>query len=279
MFDNKAIIPLYVNENLLNNLFTVVVQEYVQIKTISSRCQQVVKISTPLANVFKGQYLQGNFTIEILDEFIKQKTEEKISKTIVVLLETKGILEANNLLKRVATVEDVNNLKENDYVEFKSPLNKNAEMEHMEEIIKYLEMKDIFSPGDKENNKQVLSMMKSYYEDWKNSRCLKFVSGSLAGSNARAIVPIQLKYMQDNLDYLYNNNVTIMGKVMKSTKNDAANYVDLSSGTYYDFLDEGHFKGFREKFLKDAPINGKYKSSYLNDETSLMEILPIAMYI
>lgn len=277
-FNNKAIIPLYVNDNLLNNLFTVVVQEYVQIKTISSRCQQVVKISTPLANIIKGQYIQGNFTIEILDEFTKQRTEEKISKNIVVLLETRGILESNNLLKKISTTQDLDNLQENDYVEFKAALNKSPEMEHMENMIRYLEMKNIFSGSDTNNNQQVLSVMKNYFEDWKSSRCLKFVSDSLAGSNTRAVVPVQARYMQDSLDYLYNNNVTIMGKVVKRNKNDIHN-VDLSSGTYYDFLDEHHFKNFREKFLKDAPINGSYKSQYMNDETSLMEVLPIAMYI
>lgn len=277
-FNNKAIIPLYVNDNLLNNLFTVVVQEYVQVKTISSRCQQVVKISTPLANIIKGQYIQGNFTIEILDEFTKQRTEEKISKNIVVLLETKGILEANNLLKKISTSQDLNNLQENDYIEFKAPLNKSPEMEHMENIIRYLEMKNIFSPSDKDNNQQVLSMMKNYFQDWKSSRCLKFISDSLAGSNTRAVVPVQIRYMQDNLDYLYNNNITVMGKVVKRNKEDINN-VDLSSGTYYDFLDEHHFKNFREKFLKDAPINGNYKNKYINNDTSLIEVLPIAMYI
>lgn len=277
---NRAIIPLYVNENLLNNLFTVVVQEFVQIKTISNKHQQVIKISTPLSNVMQGRFIQGTFTLELLDEYANQRTEEKISKTIVVLLETKGILEAQNLLKKVSSSQDIDSIEEDDYIEFKCRLNKNPQIEQMEDIIRYMEMKNTFSPGDKDNNPEVLSLLKSHFEEWKKSRCLKFFTDGLFDSNTRAVVPLQLRYMQDNIDHLYNNNVTIMGKVVKVKNGNNNEDIDLSSGTYYDFLDEDHFKGFRDEFLKGAPIDEKdYKNDLQQEDNALIEVLPIAMYI
>ena len=63
MLFNKDIIPLYVNNNLMNNLFTVLVQEFKQSMTVTTRSQQIVRIDTPLANVMKGRYVQGRFKI------------------------------------------------------------------------------------------------------------------------------------------------------------------------------------------------------------------------
>lgn len=278
MLDNSAIIPLYANENLLNNLFTVVVQQYAQIRTVTTRSQQAIKITTPLANIIKGPYIQGTCTIELLNEFANQRTEERISKIIVVLLETKGILEANNLLKKINTKQDIDNIQENDYVEFKSILSKNPQIEHIENIIKYMEMKHTFSPDAKEVNSDILANLKNSLEEWKNSNSLKFITAGLAGTNTRAVVPLQLRYMQDSIDDLYGNYVTVMGKVVKGI--DRSNKdISLSSHTYYDFLDDVHFKGFKDKFLKDSPIGGMYRNNLINDETSFMEVLPIAMYI
>lgn len=279
--NNKAIIPLYANESLLNNLFTVVVQQFAQTKTISSRNQQVIKINTPLANIIKGSYIQGTCSIELMSEFSNQRTEERVSKIIVVLLETKGILESNNLLKKVNTKEDVENIKENDYIEFQSILNKNSQIQHMENIIKYLEMKNTFCPNCNEEDRisnEVIGRLKGSLEEWKKSKCLKFITSGIAGTNTRAIVPLQLKYMHDSIDDLEDNYVTVMGKVVKGIDRNCDNR-NLYSNTYYDFLDDTHFKSFKEKFLKDAPIKGNYQNYIKDQQTSFIEVLPIALYI
>ncbi|MBE6043480.1 DUF6414 family protein [Clostridium thermopalmarium] len=278
MVDNRAIIPLYANENLLNNLFTVVVQQFAQIRTVSIRNQQTLRITTPLANVVKGSYIQGTCDIELINEFANQRTEERVSKIIVVFLETRGILEKNNLLKRLDSSDDINKLQENDYVEFKCILNKSPQIKQMEDIIRYMEMEHTFCPNNTSINSEILSRMKNSLEAWKNSNSLKFITEGLAGTNTRAIVPLQLKYMHDSLDDIYNNYVTVMGKVVKG-KDRVNKNVDLSSHTYYDFLDDIHFKEFKEKFLKNAPIDGMYRNEFVNNSDSFIEVLPIAMYI
>lgn len=279
MPNNNAVIPLYINENLLNNLFTVVVQQFVEIKTISTRSQQAIKISTPLSNVMKGCFIQGTFNLELLEEFSKQRTEERISKIIIVFLETKQILEQQNLLKGINSEQDLSNIEENDYIEFKCMLNKSPQMEQVEDIIRYMEMKNIFYPKDQKDYSNVLSLLKNQYEDWKKSSCLKFITSPLADSNAKAIVPIQLKYMQDNIEHLYNNNVTVLGKVVKKKREDNNEYINLSSGTYYDFLNEEDFNQFCDSFLQDAPFKQPLKGARAQEDSYLMEVIPIAMYI
>ena len=48
---NKAIIPLYINSAVLNNLFTVVIQEFVEIKSISTKDSVMVHLKTPLSEL------------------------------------------------------------------------------------------------------------------------------------------------------------------------------------------------------------------------------------
>lgn len=277
MLKNKAVIPLYINENLLNNLFTIVIQEFVQIKTISTKSQQAIRISTPLANVIKGCYLQGTFNLELLDEFSKQRTEERISKIIVVFLETKQILEAENILKQITSSEDINNIKENDYIEISCRLNKNPQLKQIEDIIKYMEMRSTLEIKEGSKDTQILNLLKSQVADCKEAGCLRLITDHLFNTNVKAIVPIQQKYVQDNIEDLYNN-VTIMGKVVNISKATEYNK-DFAIKTCLDLLHEEDFKEIKESIFNNSSLKYEFENHFLESDGAIIEILPIAMYI
>ena len=46
--DNRALIPLYLNGDLINNLYTIVIEEFAEIKTESTRKLLTVSTNTPL---------------------------------------------------------------------------------------------------------------------------------------------------------------------------------------------------------------------------------------
>ena len=277
MLKSKALIPLYINENLLNNLFTVVIQEFVQIKTISTKSQQAIKISTPLANVIKGCYLQGTFNLELLDEYSKQRTEERISKIIVVFLETKQILEAENILNKITSSEDIHNIKENDYVELSCRLNKNPQLKQIEDIIKYMEMRTTLDIKDSSTDSQILNLLKSQVTDCKEAGCLRLMTDHLFNTNVKAIVPIQQRYVQDNIEDLYNN-VTILGKVVNVNKATEYNK-DFSIRTCLDLLHEEDFREIKESIFNNSSIKYEFENHFLESDGYIIEILPIAMYI
>lgn len=278
MSNNNAIIPLYINDKLINNLFTVVVQKFSETKTINTRSQQVVKIATPLANICKGQYVQGTFNVEFLNEFAKQRTQERVSKIIVVFLETRQILQEQNILKKLNTKEQVMNIKENDYIEFTCKLNKSPQLKNTEDIIKYLEMKNSFIQDTKEDNSKLIMNLKDKLTECKTSQCLKFITDGICGTDTKAVVHINMKYFQDDIDYLKNIRITIIGKVINvGNKNDSN--IDLSSGTYYDYLNEESIKKFKEKFLRDYPLKCEFSNQIIKEDCPIIEILPIAIYV
>lgn len=143
MSSNRAIIPLYLNTEMLNNLFTIVIQEFVEIKSFSAKDILTAQIKAPISEFSHelfGKHMQGDLTIQIQNEFVKQRTEERISTTIVILKKLKDILARENLLKLVDSNATANSIHINDYVEFYCKLKRNPYIENMINAINLLEV-------------------------------------------------------------------------------------------------------------------------------------------
>ncbi|ABK61169.1 MULTISPECIES: hypothetical protein [Clostridium] len=280
MLFNKDIIPLYVNNNLMNNLFTVLVQEFKQSMTVTTRSQQIIKIDTPLANVMKGRYVQGRFNLDLLNEFSRQRTEESMSMNIWILLQTRGILYNNNLLKNIENKDDVSNIMPGEYVEFRCTLNKNPQVRQIENIINCLKMKQIFGYTSKNNISETIELLSKYLNAIKEDNCLKCYTDGICGTDVRAIMPIQMKYLQDNLDSQNKLGVTVMGKVLRKEENSKEGNINLCGGTCCDYLTQKYIDEFKKRYLEDTDLidRNMYKN-IINKECPLIELLPLAMYI
>lgn len=283
---NGAIIPLYLNNDMINNLHTIIIQKFTEVKAITTKNQQAVKITTPLSNVTCGSYVQGNFTIELLNEFAKQRAE--ISKKIVVLLELRDLLIQNNLLKSINNQTQINNnIKENDFIEFRCNLKKNPVIQHVEDIINAIEMEIAFNPysvDEKEKieyeaKKEVLTSLKEKLEEHKISNCFRLVAENVCGSNTNISVPIQLQFMEDHVDYMSNSKVSVLGKVVNIAKNNKNRNTRMLSGSCFDYLDEEGFRNFESRFIKNNSLVRNYSRKMTDMNSSIIEIIPIAMYI
>ena len=85
--------------------------------------------------------------------------------------------------------------------------------------------------------------------------------------------------MADNLDYIEGANITVLGKVVRISKENENNSNSLLSGTYFDYLDEEYFQEFKNRFLKNTNLIRDYDESQIEINESIIEIIPIAMYI
>ncbi|MCY6371448.1 DUF6414 family protein [Clostridium ganghwense] len=285
MANNGAIIPLYLNNDLINNLYTIIIQEFTEVNTITTKSQQTVKITTPLSNVTCGQYIQGNFTVELLNEFSKQRSE--ISKNIVVLLDLRKLLFEYNLLKNIKDKQTLDNIQENDFIEFTSKLNKSPVIQQVEDIINAMEMELTFNPynkktsdnNDDEEKKAVLKGLKEKMEEYKSSKCFRFVAEDICNTNTKILVPTELKFMEDHVDYIKNAKVSVLGKVVKIENEAQSRNKHILSGSCFDCLDEGYFKNFKNRFLKNNSLLREYSTNMTNINSRMIEILPIAMYV
>ena len=285
--ENRALIPLYFNEGMINNLYTIVIEEFAEIKSESTRKLLTISTNTPLYELTCGKIRQGDLNVQLLNEFTSQKIEERVSIVITILSRLKNILNEQSMLKIINNETDVKNIKEFDFVQFTGELYKNPLLEYIENIIKVMEMQLAFSaePADSGNEsqedkvkRQVLKILKEDMLCCRAERCIKFISGSIGNSNTKVIVPLDIKHMADNLDYIEGTRITVLGKVVKIPKENEINNSVLS-GTYFDYLNKEYFQEFKNRFLKDTNLIRDYDSKQLEVNGPVIEIIPIAMYI
>ncbi|MCB2289570.1 hypothetical protein LGK97_07290 [Clostridium sp. CS001] len=286
--DNRALIPLYLNGDMINNLFTIVIQEFAEIKSENTKKQLTISTNTPLYELTCGKIMQGDLNVQLLSEVSSQRIEERISIVITILSRLRNILKDQSMLKVINSDNDVKNMKEFDFVQFTGELYKNPVIEYIENIIKVMEMQLAFSPEDPENGdesqehkvkRQVLKVLKDDMENCKREKCLKYISSSIGNSNTKVVVPIEIKYMADNLDYIEGAKITVLGKVVRISKENENNSNSLLSGTYFDYLNEEYFQEFKNRFLKNTNLIRDYDESQLEINEPIIEIIPIAMYI
>jgi hypothetical protein len=283
MSENNAIIPLYLNKSMINNLFTVVIEKYAKLQKFNTKKQVIIKANTPLANVLPNSYCQGDFSLQYLDEFSKEKTEERVSIIIMTLLKLKNILGENKILNFVDNDQSLKNIKEYDFIEFSTELIHNPHMERIKEIIKILQLQVTFNieANNEEiisNKKSILEMLKENVQEYNNSKCQKYITPYLFEGKYKAIIPLDVKYMEDSLDYLHDSKVTILGKVIRVIDDNSSEKVNLLSNTCFDYIDDEYFLDFVKKYINNSKI---LDFTNLKNETDcpLIEIVPIAIYI
>jgi hypothetical protein len=286
--DNRALIPLYLNEDMINNLYTIVIQEFAEIKSESTRKQITISTITPLYELTCGKIMQGDLNVQLLNEFSTQKIEERVSIVITILSRIKNILNDQSMLKVINSEDDVKNIKEFDFVQFTGELYKNPIIEYIEDITRVMEMQLAFSPENIENGDEsqehkiktrVLKILKDDMENCKKEKCMKYISSSIGTSNTKVIVPLEIKHMADNLDYIQGAKITVLGKVVRISKENELSSNSLLSGTYFDYLDQEYFQEFKNRFLKNTNLIRDYDENQLEINEPIIEIIPIAMYI
>ncbi|MCY6483421.1 hypothetical protein OW763_03495 [Clostridium aestuarii] len=289
-FTNSAIIPLYLNNDMVNNLFTIVVQEFAEHRSINNRSTKAIKITTPLSNVTCGKYVQGTFNIDFFDEFSKTEAEEIISKEIRVFLGMIDILVKENLLKNLNTKQDISKIQEKNFVQFSCELKKDPLIEYMENIVNVMEMQLAFEPYNKENDdinddkmkKEIIALLKRKMSQHKQERCLNFIADGICNTKTKIIVPLEVNCLKDNIDYIANSKVSVIGKVVKITDEKSTNKknMDIMRSTCFEYLNQQHLNEFKKRFLKDTSlIKGLRNMEIADGNDPVIEIVPIIVYI
>jgi hypothetical protein len=303
MPNNKAIIPLYLNTDMLNNLFTIVIQQFVEIKSIATRDIITIHLKTPVSELsydLFGKFMQGELDVTIQNEFAKQRTEERVSTTIVIFMKLRDILSSQGILKSFTSGENTRDLEVNDYVEFPCKLSRNPNIENLLNTINMLEIQNAMGTKQDEvtvdttlssNNvnyllkrKELLDYLKASYTNHKQERCIKYIANN-SDSNISAVVPIKMGSLLDHEDYMLTGNVTVLGKVVKKVEENVESSMDglndfyenlISNDAFFDNIDYEQLHNINCPFLRRIPrprrISGdeKFHPKY--------EILPIAIY-
>ncbi|WP_461205167.1 DUF6414 family protein [Clostridium sp. DL1XJH146] len=283
---NPIIVPLYLNKNMINNLFTIAIREFSQTQSLNTRKQVIMKADTPLGNVIPNKCLQGNFSFQYLDECSKQDTEKRVSIIIETLLSLNQIMSENKILNKIESGEQILEIKENDFVEVLCDIAHNPQIEQIKNIVKFMQFdltfkRDVenYNSNTIESKKEILKMLKESIYEYENSKCLKYITSNLFETNFRGIIPIFKGFMEDSIDYLDDSRVTILGKVIRVTNNAESQKINLLSGTCFDYFNEQYFKNFMSTYFSSMYDNFLFYDANKETKCPLIEIIPIAIYV
>lgn len=301
---NKAVIPLYINTDILNNLFTIVIQEFVEIKSISTKDVVTVHVKSPISefsyDIF-GRYIQGDLELVLQNEYMKQRTEEKISTVIVMLKKLRDILNTQGILKQVDKQIDFSSVEVSDYIEFTAQLQPNPILKKVGEIVDYYEIENMLSNEEKEDKrningiKDLIHFLKKGLVECRNEKCIRYIGYPTAQSSTLIVIPMKNSCMLEYEDYLLNGNVSIMGKVVRkhslsdrddvavSLEKKQANNVSLRkrlfSDTVFDNIDLGRLAKRIDERFPGMNISSSNDDVDLKGIDYVIEIIPISIAI
>jgi hypothetical protein len=303
---NRAIIPLYINSELLNNLFTVVIQEFIQVKSISTKDVITVNLSAPISEFsydLLGKYAQGDLQLVLQNEYVKQRTEEQISTVIVVLTKLRSILGEQSMIKYITDSTVLDNVKENDFIEFTTVLSPNPVLKRVRDIVEDFEINNLFSIKKKDDEapnklgfdkERIASFLRGGLDRCRNERCIRYMARPLVDSSHIIIVPIKNSCMLDNEDYLLNGRVTILGKVVRVIKDPDSDEIAASSkdnkiswgsrdrfisNTLFDNMDLDLIEGIMGKNASSRKPAASSEEVNVDDVHTVIEIIPISISI
>lgn len=272
-------IPFYLNEKITDNLYTVLIEKFSKIDTVTNRKQSIINITTPLCNVMDGKYIDGDLQVQFLNEFARQRTEERVSIGILIFLKAKQMLEEQDLIKKINDSKDIEYLKKDDYVELNCKINKNPLIEYAEENLKNIQMQMLFMPKSEhdleyKNKKDLVKTLKEYFSEHTQNNCLRYITEDFTNSKTKFVIPLEKKYMSASLEYLEDGEATIFGKIINIGQDNNKKNKIAGSNTCFDYLKQNLTNNIDNKYFNKLTIN-----NFVEEDIRYIEILPICIYI
>ncbi|MDD3225571.1 MAG: hypothetical protein PHX70_12890 [Clostridium sp.] len=280
--ENKAFIPLYMDMDIINNLFSVVVNEFVEEKTTSVKKQTTIMYNVPVSEFSRdifGKYVKGDIKVQIVNESSKQRTNIEISKDIQIFMELKKILFKKNLIKYIEEKSKWDDIIENDFVVLKCRLFKNPILNYVEEAIHNLEMQSMFGiiPENKKGVVTIIDELKNYVNKVKDTNCIKYVTDEICTPKTRFIVPINCSCNMAKFDYTNSYEINILGKVI--SKNVKENYMDLYGNGIVDNELISYFNKTIFERSKQVLSIDSYCKKYMSVSGKYIDIIPLVFFI
>lgn len=224
MMSQKAFIPLYLNSSMVDNLFTILVEEFSLTQKDSVREQIVLNVDTPLTEIIKDRYIQGDIKLQVLNEYSRENTEQRRVKRISVFMQLMKILKQNNLIKNINENNITNsNLNIGDYIEIECELREDPLIEWFKDLkgtvnaLSYLDQNKADELKKDDFIKQAESKLKTYSE----SNSTRLVTEKF--NNIYFSFLIEDEFIEGNFANILEGPMTIIGKIIN--KNDTVNNV------------------------------------------------------
>lgn len=285
----KAIIPLYLNSLMVENLFTILVQEFSLSQKNNTKEQVVLNIDTPLREIIRDKYVQGDLKLQLLNEFSRENFAEVRIKRIDVFVQLMKILTQQHLIKTIDTkninTKEINN---GDYVEIECELEEDPLIRWFQDVeatvnsLFYLDETKAKEISSTDFIQKVQCELNNYNES-KNTR---LVTEKFSDNNIRFTFLIEDSFIEGEFGHMLEGPVTVIGKVIKkmdyvkkqentSRKRKVSTYCDK----FLNYMEMDKLKNKVDDITKK--VHGiEIPNGFLeNDENDIVyKIIPLAIY-
>lgn len=272
----KIAIPLYLNENAINDIYTIIIiKKNVNIKSITRKKQCILKLNTPLSNVMEGKYVQGDLSIQVLNEYSRELIDERVSIIVEAFISVLDALENNGMVKHISNKKDLENVQNNDYILINSKIHEAAVLHNIKEMINVMEAQKIIKGVEDPREDNILKYLKEQLNNFKDTKCIKYLSEDFLENNVKFILPLKTEYLRGDIEHLMNSELFVFAKVINFCNSKVEKERALKIGGSFDYL---------EDVLANTNYNGFMKNTKKNqlrdiEEYSFIETIPIAIYI
>ncbi len=276
MVADKIAIPFYLNENAINDIYTmIIIKKNVNIKSITRKKQCILKLNTPLSNVMEGKYVEGDLSIQILNEYSRELIDEQVSILLEAFISVLDTLEDNGMIKHINNKKDLENVQNNDYILINSKIHEASVVHNIKEMINIMEAEKIIRMEEDPYKDKILKSLKEQLNSFKDNKSIKYLSEDFLGANVKFILPLKTEYLRGDMEHLMNSELFIFAKVINFCKSSGDKERALKIGGSFDYLEDMLANTNYKSFMKDT------KKNQLRDmeEYSFIETIPIAIYI
>lgn len=290
MLDRKDNIPIYMNNDAMQNLFTILINELSISETFTCRNQRIFKVQAPLSElsqIFFGCYVQGNFEATMSSENVFSETIMQKTINVFVLSNLRSLLNENSLMNTINTNVDFHNAKLGDYVEFECTLNKNPFMEQGENLMNLLEITNSEKVDEimkklNMDKQSFLNYLKNTYDDVIKNKPIRYIGTNICEECCKAIIPMKNNLMIDTEDYMLTGRAKVFGRVSKVYSNNYditnINNNPFASKTRFDNINYQMFSQISTEFFQNISLENNFFNTGNFQNCTILEIIPLAIY-
>lgn len=270
--DNRAFIPLYLNSKIIENLFTIIIEEFSQSETKSIKEQIALNIDTPLSEIIPGKYIQGDLKLQVSNEFSAQATEERKVKMVSIFINLMKLLKKNKLLKEINCQSSIEGIAPGDFIMFSCELMEDPIISHFKDIQNSNEFLRYISE-DEDIEKEKFAGENDFLKSYEKTSYRKLLIKNCISKDINFILGVERDFMETSLDYLFLGPVTVMGKVINIINKEDIYNTDLCSSKFYRYV-------IKRKGRENLRMKFNYEDNFIinNSVEKFIEVIPISIY-
>ena len=296
-------VPIDLNQPIVFDLLAILDDGFSQITSITKSQNDLnaksseMGASIGLNNVFSLIGVAFNTRDEGSKSSQSQEacTQQKIHTPTSLFSKLRQVLFAKNLIKEIHSLEDIDNLKSGEFVEFKAILRKNPLVEIFEMMTQLFGLVSSFSSQEdsthqKKNSAKPLRSMPDPNEkiriqldlilkDLHQSNSLEILGELLEVNDVKAVLSTKIQYFNDSdSNDIVDGEFRVLGKVVRVIKPGSKDSINLLRKTSFGKMDSKILGTFPE-VLSNMNAQGIKTPEFITEiEGPAFQIIPIAIF-